>query len=145
MSGIYFEILDEERQKVFLLLEQFKKEGYLAGGTALSLQINHRKSFDFDIFLKNPVNTRLRLAVLRIFEESKVSLDTEDQLSIRTRNAIGITFLWYPFPPLFPLTKTKHLPLASIRDIAADKAYTIGRRAVWRDYADTFFYCIAIS
>lgn len=28
--------------------------------------------------------------------------------------------------------------LASVKDIAADKAHTIGRRAAWRDYVDIF-------
>lgn len=50
MSKIYLEILDKERIKIFQKMGDFKRIGYLAGGTALALQIKHRKSFDFDIF-----------------------------------------------------------------------------------------------
>jgi len=35
--------------------------------------------------------------------------------------------------------KTSSLPLFDKRDIAADKAYTVGRRPAWRDYVDLFF------
>ena len=31
------------------------------------------------------------------------------------------------------------MPLLAVKDIAADKTYTIGRRALWRDYVDLFF------
>ena len=37
--------------------------------------------------------------------------------------------------------KTSSLPLFDKRDIAADKAYTVGRRPAWRDYVD-FFSCL---
>lgn len=37
------------------------------------------------------------------------------------------------------MIKTHWANLASIADIAADKAATVGRRATWRDYVDVFF------
>lgn len=37
------------------------------------------------------------------------------------------------------MIQTSSIPLASVQDIAADKAMTIGRRAVWRDYVDIYF------
>lgn len=139
MSKIYLEILNKERQEVFQLLSQFRADGYLAGGTALSLQIKHRKSFDFDIFVRKQITTSLKSKVREIFKEPVYYIDSKDQISFRTTNNINVTFLWYYFDPLFPLTPTNSLPLASIQEIAADKAHTIGRRAVWRDYVDLFF------
>ena len=50
MSKIFLEILDPERQKVFTRLTAFCDDGYLAGGTALALQLGHRVSIDFDVF-----------------------------------------------------------------------------------------------
>ena len=139
MSKIYLEILDKDRQKIFNSLSAFRDLGYLGGGTALALQIKHRKSFDFDIFLPKPVNNRLRLAVSDIFGDVKFSMDTEDQLIFRTDSGVSITFLWYYFNHLNPLVETESLKIASILDISADKAYTIGRRSVWRDYVDIYF------
>lgn len=139
MSKIHLDILDKERQGVFQLLSQFGKFGYLGGGTALALQIAHRKSFDFDIFVHKPITTSLKAAVKDIFGEVDYYVNSRDQISFRTKNNINVTFLWYYFNHLFPLLPTDSLSLASVKDIAADKAHTIGRRAVWRDYIDFFF------
>lgn len=139
MSKIYLGILDRQRQEIFKALSQFRDFGYLAGGTALALQIKHRKSFDFDIFLSNPISNRLRLKIRDVFGDVNIILDTEDQITFRTESGVGITFLWYYFDPLYGLLETEFLQIASIKDISADKAYTIGRRAVWRDYVDIYF------
>lgn len=139
MSKIYLEILDKERQEVYQALANFKYFGYLAGGTALSLQIQHRKSFDFDVFVSKPISTLLRAKVKDVFGEVNYYTDSTDQISFVTQNNINVTFLWYYFKKLFPVITTNALSLASVQDIAADKAYTIGRRAVWRDYIDLFF------
>lgn len=139
MSKIYLEILDKRRQELFNFLSSFNREGYLAGETALALQVRHRKSFDFDIFIKNPVNNKLRLKIKKALGEIKIRIDTKDQIVFDTFDGISITFLWYYFPILNPLIKTDSISLASVADIASDKAYTIGRRAVWRDYVDLYF------
>lgn len=34
---------------------------------------------------------------------------------------------------------TKFIPLYDLKDIALDKARTIGRRGIWRDYVDLYF------
>ena len=138
MSKIYLEILDEPRQKIFELLSKFKKEGYLAGGTALALQIKHRKSVDFDVFIDKPVTNYLRIKAKKIFGPLTFYIDTSDQISFTTPEDVGVTFVWYIYKPILPLIKTSSIPLASISDIASDKAHTIGRRAVWRDYVDLF-------
>lgn len=139
MSKIHLGILDKERQDVFQLISKFRADGYLAGGTALSLQIKHRKSFDFDIFVPKQITTSLKSKIREVFKEPIYYIDSKDQISFRTANNINVTFLWYYFDPLFPLIQTDSLPLASVKDIAADKAHTLGRRAVWRDYVDIFF------
>lgn len=139
MLQINLEILDKKRQYVFKKLSAFAKEGYLAGGTALSLQLAHRKSFDFDVFVNKQIDNKIRLKIKKFFPNCKFELNTSDQVDIETNEGIKITFLWYYFPLLKPPIKTFSLSLASIEDIAADKAHAIGRRAVWRDYVDLFF------
>ncbi len=139
MSKIHSDLLDEKRKKIFKSLSFFKPYGYLAGRTALALQINHRQSEDFDIFLKNEIDNHLRLMIKKIFGEVNFFLNTSDQINFITQDEVKITFLWYYFDPLKPLVKTQSISLASIEDIIADKAMTIGRRAVWRDYVDLFY------
>lgn len=49
---MHWNILDSERKKLLPHLEGFRQElhAYLAGGTALALQIGHRTSLDFDFY-----------------------------------------------------------------------------------------------
>lgn len=139
MSPIHLEIFDPKRLQLFKRLKAFENIGYLAGGTALALQINHRKSYDFDIFTSKEITNSLKLEVQRIFGGVSYTIDSGDQLSFATSDAINVTFLWYYFKPLKPLIATPFLPMASIEDIAADKAYTMGRRTAWRDYVDIYW------
>lgn len=139
MLKIHLELLDKQRISIFNKLSAFKKEAYLAGGTALALQLNHRNSHDFDIFVDHEVDNTLRLKVRKVFGSVSYYIDTTDQISFTTKEKIQITFVWYYFNTLNPKIITGLLPLASISDIAADKAHTIGRRAVWRDYVDIFY------
>ncbi|PIQ71830.1 hypothetical protein COW57_04675 [Candidatus Roizmanbacteria bacterium CG17_big_fil_post_rev_8_21_14_2_50_39_7] len=139
MSKIYLEILDNERLTIFNKLKAFENEGYLAGGTALAFQLNHRISEDFDVFINWEIDNKLRLKVKEIFGDVTFYVNSTDQISFITQNNIKVTFLWYYFKPLNPTIPTASLSLASIEDIATDKAQTIGRRAVWRDYIDMFY------
>ncbi len=45
-------ILDKKRESILLFLEPFKNDFYLAGDTALALQIGHSNSINFDFFCK---------------------------------------------------------------------------------------------
>lgn len=138
MSKIYLEIFDKPRRDVFEQLKAFENSGYLAGGTALALQIKHRISYDFDIFISHSIDNTLRQKIKSVFGDVSYSLNTPDQINFQTKGGVNISFVWYYFSLLQPVVSTGSLPLASITDIAADKAHTIGRRAVWRDYVDIY-------
>ena len=139
MSNIHLELLGPSHQKIFTKLGQFRDVGYLAGGTALMLQIQHRKSVDFDVFIRHAMDNRFRLSVEKVFGKQNLEVNSEDQITFSPQSSTAVTFLWYYWKPLRPLISTEALPLASIEDIAADKAHTLGRRAVWRDYVDLFY------
>ena len=139
MSKIHLEILDNDRMAVFDKLKAFQNEGYLAGGTALALQLNHRISEDFDVFVGREIGNKLRLKVKEIFGNVTFYVNTSDQISFITQNNVKVTFLWYYFKTLNLTIPTNSLSLASTDDIALDKAITIGKRAVWRDYVDVFY------
>ncbi len=47
-----------------------------------------------------------------------------------------MTFLAYPFPHRIPFQPWRGLAVADARDLAVQKAYTVGRRAHARDYGD---------
>ncbi len=139
MSEIHLEILDKQRKEVFKKLGEFAP-AYLAGGTALSLQIYHRKSFDFDIFVDNPLTKTLIKKCQTLFGKNiDIIRESSDQISMITPNNIKLDFVYYWYQQLQPLIETSSISLASIEDIAADKSASLGRRAVWRDYVDLFY------
>jgi len=140
MSKLYLEILDPDRKEVFKKLALFKKDGVLAGGTGLALQVGHRKSFDFDIFLPKPIPKRFFRKVVEVFgEDLETRVSTGDILLIKTPKDVEIHFVYVWYKRLFEPVETSSLSLSAVGDIAADKAYTIGRRGQWRDYVDIFF------
>jgi hypothetical protein len=139
MTKIYLDILDIERKKVFSKLKCLTNKGTLAGGTALSLLIKHRYSFDFDVFFeKHVIQSAFGLFSQKVEIQEK-RVEQPNQITFLTKNGVQITFFYYEFLPLYPKIKTSFLPLFDVKDIAADKAYTLGRRPIWRDYVDLFF------
>jgi len=139
MSSIHLELLDKERQATFERLKIFRNQATLAGGTALCLQIGHRLSFDFDLFLEREIKNKDFLNLKRIFKLREIRIRTTEQITVITGEDVGVTLVYYPYHPLFEKVATPSVPLFSVKDIAADKAYTIGQRATWRDYVDLFF------
>lgn len=139
MSQIHLDILDNQQKEVFEKLRIYKKEAVLAGGTALSLQIAHRHSYDFDLFFGRKLAEEDIWKLKRVVKLKEVGMQTTEQINIITANNILINLVFYPFPSLFKKIKTFSLPLFSVKDIVLDKAFTIGRRAAWRDYVDLFF------
>ena len=61
------EALTNKGQEIFSWLENFK-DYYLAGGTALALQIGHRISVDFDLFYSENIPKDLLRKIKTIFK-----------------------------------------------------------------------------
>lgn len=138
MSKLYFEILNSKQQKVFAFLKEFSKLGVLGGGTALALQLKHRKSYDFDIFMAKSITKDLLSKIQKVFDNIKILVDSSDEISF-IANGVKISFVYFPFPPLHKTIKTYSLPIFYWKDLILDKAYAIGRRSEYRDYVDIFF------
>ncbi len=137
ISNIHLELLDKKRREVLEKLTLLARDFVLGGGTALTLQLAHRQSYDFDFFSSSQIPKRLleKLSAALVIEN--ISIDTLDELTFFTPDTIKITFLYYPFKPLFEHIKTEAgLRLFPIKEIALQKAYTIGRRGEYRDYFD---------
>lgn len=114
---------------------------YLAGGTALALQIGHRVSVDFDLFSDQDIERSLLPRVQRVFSDAASIaplINNSDELTVLVDD-VKITFLKYPFPTFDPFVIYDDVPLLSVREIAATKAYTIGRRGAFKDYIDLYF------
>jgi hypothetical protein len=114
---------------------------YLAGGTALALQLGHRRSVDFDWFSERPLTDPLRLAT--DIEGFGVALDVDgvEKGTLHARSAgVRLSFLEYRYPLLRPLLATRELglSLASLEDIAAMKLAAVAQRGSRKDFVDVF-------
>jgi hypothetical protein len=140
MSKLFLESLDNNRLDIFNKLDNFKELGMLGGGTALALQINHRKSYDFDMFVKNPINKSVWRMAKEVFGRDCVkTLESEDQLNLITPNGIKVTFFYDDYESLFEPIRTQNIELMNTKDIATNKAMIQGKRPKWRDYVDLYF------
>ena len=132
-------VLDKKRHKLLDELLPYTKGYILGGGTALALQLNHRKSYDFDFFSSNSIIKNLLEKLSKTIRIANVSVDSTDELTFFTKDSIKVTFLYYPFGYLFPIEMLSNgLKMFGIKDIAIKKAYTIGRRGEYRDYFDLY-------
>jgi len=116
------------------------KDAYLAGGTAVALQLGHRISVDFDFFTTEDFVPKMFSAKL-----SKLGVFIEEQTSKGTVSGIfeGIRFslFVYKYPLLFKPLKYQFLKIADIRDIATMKIDAIATRGLKRDFVDLYFIC----
>ena len=136
---MYPEAISLKRQKIFQKLKNFP-QFYLAGETALALQIGHRISDDFDLFTEKDIPTELLEIVEKIFKESTIDIiiNHSEQLSLIIEQT-KVDFVKYPFPLILDLIEYEEVKIIKIPEIAAMKAYTIGRRATYKDYIDLYF------
>ncbi len=136
---MHLEALKSEQKKIFQKLNEFP-DFYLAGGTALALQIGHRISVDFDLFSKKDILPTLLQKARRVFKYSKIKiiLNHSEQLSI-TINGIKIDFVKYKFSLISGLKEFKNVKLSQVSEIAAMKAYTLNYRGTYKDYVDLYF------
>lgn len=141
MSRLYIkEVLTANQKTVFIKLKSLKKIGVMAGGTALAFQLGHRRSYDFDIFTSKNIPADLSWEVRKIFSKKiKVVKDSENELTFFTPTKVKVTLFYYPFKSLYKTVKTPSVAILDWRDIAADKAYALGRRPIWRDYVDLYY------
>lgn len=138
MNPLHLDVLTPEAKEFFPKLAAFKGDFYLAGGTALALQLGHRVSVDFDLFSSEPIKKTL-LKKVEVYAGSPVEVLVNDsrELTMLTRG-VKHTFLEYPFPLLLPLGKAGPVDFLSAKEILVTKAYTIGRRGSFKDYVDLY-------
>ena len=114
---------------------------YLAGGTALALQIGHRISDDFDFFsIKSFDSDMLFNFLLKNFKENiKKTKSDHGMLYIKIKN-ISASFIEFKYPILQKKMQVfKGIRIAGIKDIGAMKISAITGRGAKRDFIDLYF------
>lgn len=137
-----FDILDDERRAALPKLKTLREDFYLAGGTALALQLGHRDSVDFDFFSERSFDTSVWYARLRdaFGSDSIVKTQEEkDTLSVVVQGDILISLFSYPYPLIELLVEDENMRLAGMTDIGCMKLSAIISRSSIKDYVDLYF------
>lgn len=114
---------------------------YLAGGTAVSLFLNHRISIDLDFFTPKKFNSQQFIyAMEKCFKDIEVELIEENTVILFVSKNIRFSIFFYPYRLLSPvefikIDKKTSCPVASFDDIEAMKALAVTQRGS----AKTFF------
>ena len=133
------QIFNSNQVEILPLVKQFKREFYLVGGTAIALHIGHRRSIDFDLFKYSPIKPKSIIQTISGFEYNYVvTRRVTEQLNV-TINDVKFTFYQYPFKINATEKLDDILRLPNLLDLAAMKAYAMGRRSKWKDYIDLYF------
>ena len=117
----------------------------LVGGTALSLQIGHRKSDDLDLFSVDPMD---RMAVQKVLVDKYgfVPSVIDENTLIGFIQGVKIDVIYHPFPWLDNAIEEDGFRIATKKDIAAMKMHAIinsGKRP--KDFVDIAFLSMHFS
>lgn len=133
------EILNNNQLELLLLVKQFKREFYLVGGTAIALHIGHRRSIDFDLFKPGGlVLSRIMNKISAFSYPYVVTRRVEEQINL-TINDVKFTFFEYPYPVEANCKFEDIIKLPDLLNLAAMKAFALGRRSKWKDYIDLYY------
>jgi len=128
--------------RVFLLIKKISKmqeivdNFYLAGGTALAIQLGHRKSDDIDLFSQKHFSVEYYSQLLLTLR-GKILIEEEGTIHVLIED-IKVSLLYYPYKLLLPFKMIEGLSIASIEDIACMKIVALSQRAEKKDFFDVY-------
>lgn len=110
----------------------------LVGGTALSLQLGHRKSIDLDLFSHMEFDPDQLQFELAPFGKLTLNFSSKNSLGLFI-DGIKVDIIRYAFPLINPPIHLESIRLLSIEDIAAMKLSAIAKRGSKKDFWDIYF------
>lgn len=115
---------------------------FLVGGTALAIQIGHRKSIDLDFFTQEAFDED------SLLERIKNRLGTGSQIEVVGRanqtlnvivDSVKVDLLRYSYPLLQPVVVQPDYTMLAKEDIVAMKLSAITNRGSQKDFYDLYF------
>lgn len=136
---LYLQILNQNQLGLLKKLDFLGKDTYLAGGTALALQLGHRTSLDFDFYSKTDFNSEILISKF----QDKFKDMTVDRISkgtiILTVNKVSFSLFHYPYKLIGNVINLEKIKMASIQDATAMKLIAIAMRGKRRDFMDVYY------
>ena len=124
-----------------LSLKSEISEFYLAGGTALALQIGHRVSVDLDFFTSDEFDSTALLENVEnrfVTDNSSVAANSLSLFIKSYESYIKVDFIRHGYPILSPAITTGDIRLCSLEDIAAMKMNAVANRGAKKDFFDIY-------
>ena len=137
---LYYETIDRSTLELLKKLQSIRlfSDLRLVGGTALALQMGHRKSVDLDLFGDIDVdvleinNALSQVGNITLIKDSK-------NIHIYIVNGIKIDVVNYTYPWLNDSIEEDNIRMANCEDIAAMKLAAITGRGTKKDFIDLYF------
>jgi hypothetical protein len=140
----HWEAIPPLLRTVFLEIgrQPFATRFYLAGGTALALQLGHRLSVDLDFFSENDeLELESQQEIIKALQ-AQFSLEVDagglSSLLIGIQGSY-VGFFGYSYPLLAPTVTVAGVKLAGLLDIALMKMDAIVGRGSRKDFYDLYF------
>lgn len=138
---MFEQILSKNERESLAILGKSKilADAYMAGGTALSLQIGHRYSYDFDFFSPKEFDENIILQrIKKLIPDFR--LERKDWRTILGNiKKSRFSLFFYSYPLLFKTDNFLNTDIADVKDIAAMKIAAISDRGTKRDFIDLYF------
>jgi len=122
-------------------LEFLEKEWYLAGGTALALQVGHRQSVDLDFFTVKPDFNTTDMERMMINADDWVTTHVARGTLYGLFRGAKVSFIAYPFfRPSLAYIRYGFIRMLLLEDIASMKIIAISQRGKKRDFIDLYWF-----
>jgi len=136
-------VLTSNQEKALLAIAPMASANgfFLAGGTALAMQIHHRRSRDFDFFSPSKFDDPTQF--VQSIQSAGINF-TVNRIARGTVfgsvDGVEISFLEYLYPVINPTIKAPEYPVDLVDpiDIAAMKINAIIQRGMLRDFIDVY-------
>ncbi len=142
MTGLHWKTVTPLMRDVLRIIGQSDlcPHFYLAGGTALALQLGHRRSADLDFFSETdevrPETHRRALQALAQFQPAIVEQAWGNLLLVVEGLHVG--FFGYGYPLMTPFVLAEGVSLAGVADIGLMKLDALATRASRKDFYDLY-------
>ena len=143
-GGLFWESISPAMRQVMATFgrTEIGAHFYLAGGTALALQLNHRLSFDLDFFSPTediPSNRQTLKGALESFDP--ILSDTSWGNLVFLAQGVRVGFYGYGYSMVEPFVMADEVQLASVADIGLMKLDALLARASRKDFHDLYAIC----
>lgn len=143
VENLHLDILPEKTRKAFLRCTEIplfsENSWYLAGGTALALQVGHRQSVDLDFFTGQKFDEKKiaeQLSTLGQWETTFMSPGTIYGEFMGAK----ISLIYYPFfKNADPMLTVGFVNIVAPSDISVMKIVAISQRGRKRDFMDLYW------